>query len=778
VATATASLSLLMTASANATVTVDATYKPATALNPCHKLGGWDMNGVFYTTACNNQVIIRYDKNGTRLGDIALPYTAGWFGLKSYTLPVVPMDVAPSPDGSFLYLSQDSRTPVRLNRQADGTYKLDAAWKLQAFPAGGKNWTPIGNHITVDGLGSIYLSNGSYWVSNAVATPGQIVKFAPDGSYLTSFGDVGPVDGQWNANQDVAVSRDGRRVYVGENCSTSCQNGAVDYQPSRITRYDYTPSGQYRFTKIISRVGPYNGKKYPQCEDPGAVHSAYTLGLDARDYLYAGSVSCGYIQQFKTDPDPAKETFVKTIVKNLSGNTGVHNHWLAVDAAGRIFTAEWQLRFDPKAPAIPATPMPAPPALPAPDLQAPTIANVVLPATTTSQDIAVTITATDNVAVSEMRLADQNGTYGPWQPFASPVTVHLTNGYSIKGVFVQVRDMAGNESTAVYKTTNYVAPADAGGDGGGGDGGGGGGVQNPPAGAPDNAAPVIGSATAPAVTATREITINVAATDDKAVTQIRFANEDGNWSGWRNFAAANTWTITNGYLNKLIFVQVRDAAGNESANAQVKTRYAADAPPPAADPNAPADVVAPTLTKIEMPAESTTQNVSIAITATDAVGVAQVRFANEDGNWTNWQAYANPKTWTLSPNFGAKLVFAQVRDAAGNESMTVTAKTNHVKSKAGPLDVADPVLTKVTLPETVPTTNVTIHVTATDDIGATEVRFMNDEDPAWGPWKPIGNGDVPHTLVAGKTYRVVYAQVRDAAGRESNTLYAVTLVTP
>lgn len=749
---------------ASAAVTVHADYNAGTALaTGCHKLGSSDDTGVFYTTACNNQKIIRYGRDGARLPDLDLPYKAGLFG-RNYTLKT-PMDLAPSPDGAHLYVTQGTTPPVRLNRTANGTYVLDATWKLEQIPAGGKLWNPIGHMITTDGRGDIYLSNGSYWISDDVPTPAFIVKYSPDGKLITAFGDVGTDVGQWNTNMDVAVSRDGRRVYVGENCGTSCKNGAANYQPSRVTRYDFTPGGQYRYARVISAQGPYNGKPYAQCEDPGAVHSAYTLALDAFENLYAGSVSCGYIQQFATDADPTKDRFVRTIVKNVTNTgAGIHNHWLSVDWAGRIYAPEWKLRFAPKTPKLPALPRPAIPALPGPDNVAPTLTAVTMPATTTTQDITVAITATDNVAVAEMRVANEDGTYGPWQPFVTPFTHRLSNGYAVKGVFVQVRDMAGNESAGVYRTTRFeAAPAP--------------GEPPAPVANGDVAAPVIANAVAPAVTATRDITITVDATDDVAVKGIRFANEDGTWSPWRVFAAANQWTLTDGYVNKVVFVQVRDAAGNESANAVVRTRYAVDAPPANADPAAPADTVAPTLTKIALPAETTTQNVNVALTATDNVAIAQVRFANEDGNWTNWQAYATPKAWTLSPNFGGKLVFAQVRDAAGNESLTVTATTMFTKTVAGPVDRDDPTLTAVTIPETVPTRDIIVRLAAADDVGVTEVRFAN-EDGEWQPWKPFGNGDVPHTLTAGATVKAVFAQVRDAAGRESKTLHTRTLVQP
>jgi hypothetical protein len=209
-----------------------------------------------------------------------------------------------------------------------------------------------------------------------------------------------------------------------------------------------------------------------------------------------------------------------------------------------------------------------------------------------------------------------------------------------------------------------------------------------------------------------------------------------------------------------------------------RTQVAADAPPPPppGEEPTPPDVVAPVLASMTIPAETTKRTVSVALVATDDVGVAQVRFANEDGNWTGWQAFGPKVDWALTDGYGAKLVYAQVRDSVGNESLVVTARSSHVRTAAGPVDAADPALTLVELPERLPDANATVHLTATDDVGVTQVRFAN-EDGNWGAWKDYAD-DVPHTLTAGNTMKVVYAQVRDAAGRESNVLFTRTLVSP
>ena len=94
-------------------------------------------------------------------------------------------------------------------------------------------------------------------------------------------------------------------------------------------------------------------------------------------------------------------------------------------------------------------------------------------------------------------------------------------------------------------------------------------------------------------------------------------------------------------------------------------------PTPAPAPAPAADKTAPLLSSVTLPASTTTRVITIKLMASDNVAVTEVRFANEDGVWAAWQPYATQKTWTLSPNAGSKGVFAQVRDAAKNESNSI-----------------------------------------------------------------------------------------------------------
>ena len=107
--------------------------------------------------------------------------------------------------------------------------------------------------------------------------------------------------------------------------------------------------------------------------------------------------------------------------------------------------------------ALVARPAPRPDAAPTPDAAAPTLNAITVPATTSSRTIMVGIDATDNQAVTQMRLANEDGNWGTWTTFNANATHQLSAGYSIKGVYVQVRDAAGNESSVIYRTLRYAA---------------------------------------------------------------------------------------------------------------------------------------------------------------------------------------------------------------------------------------------------------------------------------------------------------------------------------
>lgn len=90
---------------------------------------------------------------------------------------------------------------------------------------------------------------------------------------------------------------------------------------------------------------------------------------------------------------------------------------------------------------------------------------------------------------------------------------------------------------------------------------------------------------------------------------------------------------------------------------------------------------------------TTNRNVILTLTATDNSGVIDMRFNNDNGEWSPWEAFAPTKAWVLATNNGNRSVSAQYRDMALNTSATVTA---NIQLDTSPLPVISLVNTNTT----------------------------------------------------------------------------------
>ncbi|MCX6377367.1 MAG: DNRLRE domain-containing protein, partial [Armatimonadetes bacterium] len=84
------------------------------------------------------------------------------------------------------------------------------------------------------------------------------------------------------------------------------------------------------------------------------------------------------------------------------------------------------------------------------------------------------------------------------------------------------------------------------------------------------------------------------------------------------------------------------------------------------------DIVAPINCSINInggAVYTTSETVTLTLSASDfPSGMSQMQFNNENGAWSGWEAYGTSKSWTLSEGDGAKTVYVQFKDAAGNVS--------------------------------------------------------------------------------------------------------------
>lgn len=408
------------------------------------------------------------------------------------------------------------------------------------------------------------------------------------------------------------------------------------------------------------------------------------------------------------------------------------------DAAGNL-SAVLQAQTTLTTPIVVPDPQPEQPQQPGVNA-APVLNQVTVPNPAAYRQVTIAIDATDDVAVTQMRLADDYGNWGDWKPFAAATEFVLRAGAGNRGIFVQVRDAQGLTSGSLYRTTvssGIDKPA-----------------QQPdpePQPQPDplpdpnpnpnpnpnpdpnpipnpdvvDTAPVLRAMTIPAQTTTRDIVVTIDAIDERAVTQMRLATETGIWGPWQPFAATTTFALTAGLGPRGVSVQVRDAKLQESGTLYRATKLVAGEPapnpqpdpqpqpnpdPPAPNPNPNpnpnpvpnppvpvVDAAAPVLRAVTLPATTTTRAVIVAIDATDDVAVTEVRLANEDGNWGAWQPFAANTAWVLTKVAMTKGVFVQVRDAARRESKALYRTTlcaapcadpaGALRAKATPLEI-------------------------------------------------------------------------------------------
>lgn len=233
-------------------------------------------------------------------------------------------DVAPSPDGAYLYVvDNQSKSARRYNRGATGAYTLDAAWKLDDYLQWGTPYRPLGEFLATDAAGNIYFSSGTW-----TAAPTSVIKYDSQGRFLTQFG---AWENSWTTgifywmNSGVAVTPDGSSVYVAEVGN------------NRIQRFDRQQDGSYLYSWMIGNDPAIDeDARTGWCGTDvrgGRLSAPYDIGLDGAGNIYALNTSCVQVKKFAPDG-----TWLHT--QQLTNIGGGYIHGMAVDRAGRVYLAE------------------------------------------------------------------------------------------------------------------------------------------------------------------------------------------------------------------------------------------------------------------------------------------------------------------------------------------------------------------------------------------------------------------------------------------------------
>jgi LruC domain-containing protein len=111
-----------------------------------------------------------------------------------------------------------------------------------------------------------------------------------------------------------------------------------------------------------------------------------------------------------------------------------------------------------------------------------------------------------------------------------------------------------------------------------------------------------------------------------------------------------------------VYVQFKDAAGNESASYSDTIKV---------------DTTRPTGTLSINGGASETGQTLVTLTIADedngGSGVTKMRFSNDGTTWNDWTTHAQTAPWTLTGGHGDKTVYMQLKDGAGNESFSIPA---------------------------------------------------------------------------------------------------------
>jgi hypothetical protein len=351
-------------------------------------------------------------------------------------------------------------------------------------------------------------------------------------------------------------------------------------------------------------------------------------------------------------------------------------------------------------------------------------------------------TASDAVGVTQITWTNDRGGSG---------TATGTTSWSASGIVLQsganvitvtARDAAGNAATDAL-TVTYTPP--------------------------DTTNPTVAISTpttaATFTTSTATMSLGGTASDNTGVTQVTWSNNRG---GNGTATGTTSWSVASITLqggSNALTVTARDAAGN-MATAILTVTY--NAP----DTTAPAVSIATPTTGTTF-ATSTTP-LTVGGTASDAVGVTQVTWANDRGGsgtatgTTSWSASG------IVLLGGANVITITARDAAGNTATDALTVTYNAPDTTAPVVTIAQPTSASTFASTTPTLNVS--GSSSDAVGVTQVTWANNRG---------GNGNATGTaswtvnsvpLQSGSN--VITITARDAAGNASTKSLTVDYAAP
>jgi len=268
-----------------------------------------------------------------------------------------------------------------------------------------------------------------------------------------------------------------------------------------------------------------------------------------------------------------------------------------------------------------------------------------------------------------------------------------------------------------------------------------------------------------AMVGSREVMLTICGGDqDSGVSLMRLRNKNGQWTEWMPYATSAPWTLepnpTKSWVNKWVFVEFQDAAGNVSSCPGTSSydcwdEIGMDTAPPSGT------------IKIDQAMDCWTPNACLTsrdVTVTPNVGdessVVSTRLRNSvDDEWSEWMPYLHqqPIPWELTQPDGRVSVEAEFMDEFGN--------TGIISSTPIVLDTTAPVgfISINDDQEWTTSEKVVLSVGATDAWPVIWVRYTENPDSGWGRWETRESFQVTRdwTFQNGTGVRTIHVQYRD-----------------
>lgn len=249
-----------------------------------------------------------------------------------------------------------------------------------------------------------------------------------------------------------------------------------------------------------------------------------------------------------------------------------------------------------------------------------------------------------------------------------------------------------------------------------------------------------------------EVTVYLNVSDNVGVTEYALGEDPNNfiWRTWSLYGDKTFVFDSDG--EKILYAALKDEMGNISELSSIALTI--DTP----------DEETPVIAEFTVPATYAELAVPVTLTATDNEGVTGYAISEDIGNPGTWYGVA-PTEYVFTSG-GPKIIYAFVRDAAGNVTIPVSRALTVTYT-----DSQAPSITDFSIPATSPSLTVPITLTAFDDIAIAEYSLNETNQP--GVWVTVKPTEYTFATEGNKD---LYAFVKDASGNISTSWTDATFI--